>query len=115
MQFDVNTIAMGKGLVRIWIVFSLVYIVYDRWDHFKQSELDKAYQQGTSDAVTRVIDEAAKCQAFEIFAGEKRTQLVGVSCLNQGGMLRAQAPSMPPPVASSQGGEYTIRPAPPPQ
>ena len=69
-----------RSLVLLWIVFSIVYIIWDVWSDFKVDKLNQAYQQGRTDTVNAVMTEAEKCQVFSIFSAEKQIQLKNVDC-----------------------------------
>ncbi|MEW5907864.1 MAG: hypothetical protein AB1643_01640 [Patescibacteria group bacterium] len=68
-------------IVLIWIIFSLIYIVYDVWSDFKSKQLNQAYQQGKIDTINTLIKEAEQCNPLPVFSDEKQIQLINVSCL----------------------------------
>jgi hypothetical protein len=68
-------------LAIIWFIFSIGYICYDVWSDFKVKALTQAYQQGRTDTVNALIQQAKDCQTVPIFSGETQIQVVDVSCL----------------------------------
>lgn len=85
----INNLKMNPKLITpvllcTYLVLSLSYIGYDLWNDFKVSILQKAqiaaYQQAQADDVAKLMQEAEKCLPFEIFAGEKKLQLINTAC-----------------------------------
>jgi len=72
-------------LVSIWIIFSVSYIAWDRWDRFKNGQMVQAYNQGKTETINAVIAQAKndKCDAFSIYNDKEQVQLINVSCLKQ--------------------------------
>jgi len=67
-------------LVFLWIVFSIIYIVNNVWSDFKNVQLTQAYNQGRTDTINTLIQEAEKCQPFSVYNGEKDIQLIKKGC-----------------------------------
>jgi len=67
-------------LVFLWIIFSVVYIVNDIWSNYKNVQLVQAYNQGKTDTINALIQEAEKCQPFSVYSGEKEIQLIRIGC-----------------------------------
>lgn len=69
----------------LWLVFSLVYILYDIWSDFKTKELNQAYQQayqqGKVDTINALIQQAKSCQQVPIYSGDTQIQIIDTSCL----------------------------------
>ena len=65
----------------IWIVFSVIYILYDVWSDFKLKALNQAYQQGRADTINALIQQAEKCDPIPVLSGEKRIEVINVNCL----------------------------------
>ncbi|MBU3965303.1 hypothetical protein KJ695_01095 [Patescibacteria group bacterium] len=73
------------ALASAWIIFSLIYIPWDFWKHFKNEQLTQAYQMGKADTINQAIKQAEneKCEPFSIYSDEKQIQLINVKCLKQ--------------------------------
>jgi len=65
----------------IWIVFSVIYILYDVWSDFKLKALNQAYQQGRADTINALIQQAEKCDPIPVLSGEKKIEVINVNCL----------------------------------
>ncbi len=65
----------------VWMVFSVGYIAVDQWRDFKARYARNAYQKGVSDSVRALMSQAEKCVKVPLFDGEKRLEVVSVSCL----------------------------------
>jgi len=50
------------------------------WSDFKNVQLTQAYNQGRTDTINLLIQEAEKCQPFSVFSGEKEIQLIKTGC-----------------------------------
>lgn len=83
MNFNLPKKKIFHFLIFAWIVFSIVYIVWDAWTDFKNIQLSNAYQQGAVAAIDKIIEETEKCQVVPVFSNEKEIQLVSVSCLEK--------------------------------
>lgn len=72
-------------MLSVWLIFSLVYIPYDFWKHFKNEQLSNAYNQGRIDTINQAIKQAEneKCEPFSIYSDDKQIQVVNVKCLKQ--------------------------------
>ena len=67
-------------LVFLWIIFSIFYIVNDVWSNYKNVQLVQAYNQGRTDTINILIQEAEKCQPFSVYSEEKEIQLIKIGC-----------------------------------
>jgi len=67
-------------LVFLWIVFSIVYIVNNVWSDFKNVQLTQSYNQGRTDTINQLIQEAEKCQPVSVFSEEKEIKLIKIGC-----------------------------------
>jgi len=65
----------------LWIIFSVIYILYDVWSDFKLKVLNQAYQQGRADTINALIQQAGTCDSIPIFSGEKKIEVINVECL----------------------------------
>ena len=76
---------VGIGLLILWMVFSIGYVVYNEYNRFSGYVYKTGYDKGISDAQGAIIGqlaaEGAKCQPFPIKVGEKTVvTLTGVDC-----------------------------------
>lgn len=74
-----------KTAISVWMIFSLLYIVYDQWQDFKMGQLEKVYLQGKMDAVNDIIERAQKCEPFNLYNStqEHKVDLINVACLSR--------------------------------
>ena len=70
-------------LLILWTLFSAGYIVNDRWQNFKGTQLLTAYKQAKVETIQALIQEAAKCQPLNIANKEQKVELIAVQCLQQ--------------------------------
>ena len=70
-------------LVFLWIVFSVVYIIWDIWNDFKNVRILNAYEQGRTDTINVLITEAEKCEPVTITGVEKQISIIGTHCLEK--------------------------------
>lgn len=85
-------------LLTLWAVFSFVYISYNIYNNFRTQVLQNAYMTGKSDTVNALIEQASnkECKPFNVYAGEKKVDLINVSCLQQAPKESStQAPAVP--------------------
>ncbi len=81
MNFSKKTIL--RLFVFLWIVFSVVYIAWDLWSDFKNAQMFQAYEQGRTDTVSALIQEAEKCEPVLVTGTEKQISVIGVHCLTR--------------------------------
>lgn len=65
-----------------WIIFSLIYIVSDKWQDYQLSQMQQAYQQGISKSVQTLMTESAKCNKIPLYYGDQIIEVVDTSCLS---------------------------------
>ncbi len=84
-------------LLTLWAVFSFVYISYNIYNNFRTQVLQNAYMTGKSDTVNALIEQASnkECKTFNVYSGEKKVDLINVSCLQQ----NTKEPNIQAPVA----------------
>lgn len=72
-------------LLTLWVVFSFLYISYSIFENFKTGILQNAYIAGQTDTVNKLLEQAAnkECKPFNVYAGDKKADLINVSCLQQ--------------------------------
>ena len=83
MNFD--KINWKATLLTIWVVFSFLYISWNMYENFKMSVMQNAYVAGQNDTVAKLIEQASnkECKSFNVYAGDKKVDLVNVACLQQ--------------------------------
>jgi len=76
-----------KIVLIIWAVVASGYVIFSMWNDFKINFQQKVYQAGVSDTVNSLIKQAndSKCEPFEVYNGDNKTQLISVSCLQKEG------------------------------
>ena len=79
----IKSLSTKKVILIVWIIFSILYVLYGEWNRFKTVVIDNSIQRGQASAVLQVIQQAQECKAFQIFAGEQKVQLINVDCLQQ--------------------------------
>ena len=63
-----------------YIALSAIFILWFLWNSFQINVMQSAYNQGMSDAVVSLIQEAGKCEPFTVYAGETQIQLQQLDC-----------------------------------
>ncbi len=73
-------------VVIVWIIFSAVYIIQDRWDDYQVSQMQQAYQGGVSagvaNSVRTLMTEVSKCNKVPLYYGNTTVEVVAMSCLS---------------------------------
>ena len=80
MEINFNKKTILCLILFLWVVFSVVYIINDIWSNYRDVQLVAAYNQGKTDTINTLIQEAEKCQSFSVFSGEKEIQLMKFGC-----------------------------------
>lgn len=81
---DISPKKIIVALVAVWIIFTIVYIPWDLWNHFKNEQLSQAYNLGKTDTVNAAIKQAEneKCEPFSIYGTDnKQVQVINIKCL----------------------------------
>lgn len=80
IQLDAKKIAITG-----YVALSALYIAYSVAVDFKDGILRNAYEAGRTETVNALIAKATdgKCEAFNVFSGEKKVDLVNVACLQK--------------------------------
>ena len=63
-----------------WIAFSVWYVARDQWQRFQYSQVQAAYQKGSSDTVKLLMEQANKCIKIPVQDGDKKIEVVKVGC-----------------------------------
>ncbi len=74
---------IGKIIVVVWILFSILYVGFTQYRYFANAVAGRAYEKGLQDAVVEVLKQAQECKAFPVTIGEQGVQLINVACLQQ--------------------------------
>lgn len=77
--------SLGRILLALWLVFSVLYVVWGEWSRFRTFVMQQSYEQGVQDAVAKVIQESKSCKAFPVNVGDMKATLVDVECLKAPG------------------------------
>ena len=76
-------ISVLSVVIIVWLVFSVLYVGYTQYNYLRKYVADASYQKGLSDAVTQVIQQAQKCEAFPITIDKQGVKLINIACLQQ--------------------------------
>lgn len=99
IQIDAKRLALGG-----YIILSLLYIAYTLFAGFRDGMLRNAYDTGRTDTVKALIEKATdgKCETLNVYAGDKKVDLVNVECLQKVSNSSETASPMPvPPVSGN--------------
>lgn len=84
-KMTITTKTIAIVLAGVWIIFSVVYIAWDRWDRFKNGQMTQAYNLGKTDTINAAISQAknTKCEPFSIFDKNqnKNVEVINTKCL----------------------------------
>jgi len=80
------------GLISIWIIFSSYYIINDLYQNFKIKYAQNAYQKGVGDSVKTLITQVEKCVKVPLYDGDKKVEVVSMTCLTQAQDKEKQQP-----------------------
>lgn len=80
IQIDAKKIAISA-----YVALSALYIAYTFAIDFRDGLLRNAFEAGRTETVNALIAKATdgKCEAFNVFSGEKKVDLVNVACLQK--------------------------------
>lgn len=70
---------LWKIILTLWVIFSIGYVGYTQYQYFQKY----VYEKGVTDAVTKLMQHASKCEAFPVQLGEQQAQLINVACLTK--------------------------------
>lgn len=93
IQIDAKKIA-----VVAYVAVSALYIAYTVVIDFRDGLLRNAYEAGRTETVNALIAKATdgKCEAFNVFSGDKKVDLVNVACLQKTAAPEASQESQKP-------------------
>lgn len=80
---SIRSLPIGKVLLLVWIVFASVYVVVGEYNRVNNFIAKIAYNQGMTNAVVQVIQQASTCQPVPVSAGNAKLTLISVECLQQ--------------------------------
>lgn len=63
-----------------WLVFSVAYVAYSEYNRLNNFIAKSAYEKGLTDAVSEVIKQAQKCEAFPIYLAGQGVRLINADC-----------------------------------
>lgn len=80
IQLDAKKIALTG-----YVAVSALYIAYSVAIGFRDGLLRNAYETGRTETVNALIAKATdgKCEAFNVYSGDKKVDLVNVACLQK--------------------------------
>ena len=80
------------ALLVLWVAFSFIYISWNMYEGFKINIIQNAYIAGQNDTVTKLLEQASnkECKPFNVYAGDKKADLINVSCLQKAPETSAQ-------------------------
>jgi len=72
-----------KTILIIWLFAATSYVVYNEWNNYKIKGIQTAYQQGTMDTITQLINQMQKspCQPIDVSLSGNKIQVVNATCL----------------------------------
>ena len=74
------------GLIIAWIVFSIGYVIRDRWVGYRANQaqqVEQAKALGKADAIKSLVREVAKCGEVPLMDGEVTKKVVALECLQR--------------------------------
>jgi len=71
----------SKIVLTVWIVFASLYVVYGEYGRLKVFVAQRAYNQGVTDSVTKLLTEAQNCQPIPVTAGDTKVDFIALDCL----------------------------------
>lgn len=80
-------------LLILWAVFSFLYISWNTYGAFKVNVMQNAYIAGQNDTIAKLLEQAdnKECKPFNVYAGDKKADLINVACLQQAGQPAPEA------------------------
>lgn len=92
-----------KVLLWSYVTVSALFIAYSALMSFRDGLLRNAYEAGRTDTVKTLIDNATngKCEALNVYAGEKKVDLINVECLQKTGAPSAGQTTPPAPAPAN--------------
>lgn len=103
---------IGIFILIIWIAFSAIYIINDRWTDFQSIGIPRAYRQGVNDLVLTAMREVSKCAPVTLRDGDKKIEIVAVKCLTvseNNNSQESKAVKEPEPIIEEKKEELPIK------
>ncbi len=98
-MFNPSSLSKKQQIViGIWLVFSVLYVIYDIWTGFKVGILENSYTAGKTDTARALIEQAENpdCKPFNVYVGSKKVDLINIRCLQPNGAnTQPVAPATP--------------------
>ncbi|MFH1188138.1 MAG: hypothetical protein V1688_04770 [bacterium] len=98
-------------IIMIWIIFSAIYIINDKWKDFQLSQMQQSYQKGVADSVRALMTESAKCDKIPLYYGGQTVEVVAVSCLQKQDENKSQTSAAKPAAAEKPNEPAAEQPA----
>ncbi len=70
-----------KIVLIVWVAFSVLYVGYTQYQYFTKVVASSAYQHGLSEAVMQVIQQAQKCDPFQVQIDGRGVYLLNADCV----------------------------------
>jgi len=67
----------------VWLLFSVPFTAIMGWNYFKSFVYAKGVQDGQTNAVVTLIQEAEKCQPIPVRAGDVGISMISIECLQK--------------------------------
>ena len=78
-----KTISKLHIILIIWLIFATLYVLVGEYNRLTNVVAKLAYTRGGSDALVSVMEEAKKCQVFDIHDDKQQINLIAVDCLKK--------------------------------
>ena len=93
LYHSIRSMPFAKILLFLWIVFASIYVVVGEYNRINRYVAQVAYNQGMSNAVVQLIQQASTCQTVPVSAGNAKMTLVSVECLQGAAEAQPDAPA----------------------
>lgn len=80
-NFKIDKYFIINALIIVWIVFSVIYVIVDQINDFKQGIVARSYEQGKVDAGKAIVNQASDCKPFVITVDDQRVELLSTRCI----------------------------------
>lgn len=103
----ITAASISMLIIIIWVIFSAVYIIQDKWQDYQLTQMQRAYQNGITDSVRTLMAESAKCNKIPLYYGNQTVEVIALSCLSPSKEENPQASAGAKPVAVEKPSEPT--------
>lgn len=104
MKFEIQP---KRFFLWTYVALSAAFILHDVAVDFRDGLLKKAYESGKTDTINALIANVdnGKCEAVNVYSGEKKVDLINVACLSGvGNQTSSTSPEPLPELPVSQTG-----------